>query len=105
MNFMKIKTRFWHIVPLSLFGAAIVLTSGCGVENGARSYDDIYADENEINEQDAQQERQEARNVYQDPRFSHKSNSYRQELDKGKMPPPEDNNNQMNDPQQRSFTR
>ena len=100
MNFIKIKLRCWHFVPLSLFGVATLLLTSCGVENQAISYDDVYSSEQDIQEQEALEARQEGRNIYQDPRFSHKSNSYRQELDKGKMQPPQENNNQMNDPQQ-----
>ena len=59
--------------------AALVLNS-CGVEGTLTSYDDIYADDEQIAFEEQNFARQQGRQVYQDPRFKHQPKQYTEQI-------------------------
>ena len=76
MKFLNKQVLFISVLAT----AVLVLTNSCGVSNQGFVSDDIYVDDEEIQQQEELFARREGRNVYQNKNLEHKSTQYREPL-------------------------
>lgn len=63
-----------------MFFCSAFIFYSCGVEESMVSYDDIYIDNEQMNFEEQNYARQEKREVYQDKKFTHQYNQYREQI-------------------------
>ena len=75
-----------HLYLPLLAVAITVLAAGCGVSSEGIYFDDIYADNAEIAEQEKASVKKEERNIYKNHRFEMQDNSYAETMEEDVIP-------------------